>query len=135
MFVTIPSIIYSASNWVFTILLMPFAFIHQTVMGRTNLRAGRQRLAISSFFMRVVSPLFLIFGVPFIFFKLGWLIIAWFFGAWMLIYFIIRILQGTDGRDKAYYQALRYSSMSEKEKEKESEARVQKILAERAKNK
>ena len=133
--VTIPSIIYSASNWVFTIILMPFAFIHQLVRGRTNLRAGRQRAAISHVFLKYGSPLFLMFGVPFILFKLGWFMIAWVFGAWMIIYFVIRRLQGTDRRDEEYYQALRYSSLSEKEKEKESDARVQKVLAERAKNK
>ena len=116
-FVTIPSLIYSVTNWIFVILLMPFMTIQQLITGKKGSEDGFQRMAIGSIFLQIISPLFLILVVPFILYKAGWLIIALIFGVWMLIYFIVRRWSGVQKRDDSYFQAIRQAGLNEKEKE------------------
>ena len=120
-FVTIPSLIYSVTNWVFTVSLLPLFLIHQLLMVKTRpFRGMAQRIAVSSVILQIVSPLFLIIVVPIILGVAGRFLIAWIFGAWMMLYFIIRRWSGVSQRDpqgfKAYKSLMQLDKRTTKDK-------------------
>lgn len=115
LFVTIPSLIYSVSNWAFTVVLFPILMLHQLLMGKAGyFRGGAQRIAIGSVFLKIVSPLFLTIVVPIILYMAGWFLIAWIFGGWMIVYFVIRRWSGVSQRDPQGFKA--YKSLLQLDK-------------------
>jgi len=115
LFVTIPSIIYSVSNWAFTVVLFPLGLIHQLLMGKARqFRGMAQRIAITSVFFKIVSPLFLTIVVPIILYMAGWFPIAWIFGGWMIVYFVIRRWSGVSQTDPQGFKA--YKSLVQLDK-------------------
>jgi hypothetical protein len=43
---------------------------------------------IQSFVTKYASPLFLVIGVPIIFYMVGWSLVAWIFAGWMIIFLV-----------------------------------------------
>jgi hypothetical protein len=84
-FITVPSIVYSVSAWIWVILFLPI----RLVTGRS--------FAIRIFapvLYRLILPTFLIVGVPLILYLYVWKPLGWIFFAWMIIYFISRRFTG-----------------------------------------
>jgi len=108
LFVTIPSLIYSVSNWAFTVVLFPLGLIHQLLMGKAGHSRGMaQRIAIGSVFINIVSPLFLILGFPLILYFYVWEPLGWIFFAWMIIYFVSRRFSGVHEWQVRYFKGLK----------------------------
>ena len=82
-FITIPSLIYGISGYI----LLPVGLLLRLLTGKpSGIRASI--IAIK------LNPIFLLFGVPLIFYFYVWKPLAWIFFAWMTIYFVSRRFTG-----------------------------------------
>lgn len=98
LFVTVPSIIYSISIWIFTVLFFPLGLILQLIMGKG--KWAPIGVEIGAIISRIISPLFLIIVMPVIFYVAGWSLFGYVFGGWMVLYFIIQRWSGISGLNK-----------------------------------
>ena len=88
LFITVPSIFYGISGYI----LLPVGFFLSLFMGRPSVY--RATLIASK-----LIPIFLILGLPVIFYFYLWKPLAWIFFAWMIIYFISRRFTGAHEKE------------------------------------
>ena len=109
-FITVPSIIYSVSAWIWVILFLPI-----------RLFTGRS-FAIRIFapiLYKFILPMFLIIGVPLILYFYAWKPAGWIFFAWMIIYFISRRFTGAHEKEVQLTQAWKEFDAFEQKMKKE----------------
>jgi hypothetical protein len=98
LFVTVPSIVYSISVWIF----LPIGLLLRLFTGRS--------FAIRTFplvLYKLILPIFLILGVPLILYFYVWGPLGWIFSAWMIIYFISRRFSGVHEWQVRYLEGLK----------------------------
>ena len=95
-FITVPSLIYVISGFI----LMPVGFILSIFTGKVS---GVRAWVIAD----KLSPIFLILGVPLIFYFYVWEPLGWAFFAWMILYFLSRIYTGVHKRDAKIHEGWR----------------------------
>ena len=84
LFVTVPSIVFSISAWIFLPIGLFLRLFGRSFFLRT----------FPSVFYNLILPIFLILGVPLILYFYVWEPLGWIFFAWMIIYFIMRRFSG-----------------------------------------
>ena len=85
LFITVPSIVFSVSAWIWTLLLLPIRLLigkHYAI-----------RVFIP-FLYKFIFPISLILGVPLVLYFYVWELLGWIFFAWMIIYFVSRRFSG-----------------------------------------
>ncbi|MBT9151534.1 MAG: hypothetical protein DDT40_01730 [candidate division WS2 bacterium] len=110
LFITVPSIVFSVSAWIWVILFLPI-----------RLLTGKS-FAIRTFtpvLYKLILPTTLIFGIPLILYFYVWEPLGWIFFAWMIIYFIIRRFSGVHEWETRYIQGLKgLDALEQKSKRK-----------------
>jgi len=112
-FITVPSIFYGISGYI----LLPLGFFFSLFTGRPS--AYRATLIASK-----LIPIFLILGLPVIFYFYLWKPLAWIFFAWMIIYFISRRFTGAHEKEVQLRQGWKEAeAIEQKMKENLKEAK------------